>query len=129
MNRYRVIESINGSGPHVITGSTIYKQGQDFADLENTKYLYSPYLFEAMMHLVSLYIVIRDKEETRTAIPAGINEIHFSRNCLAGEKIHIEARMRLEDESGHKWDARALDNKGTTIMMVKGLAMKWMPSE
>ncbi|MFC1884078.1 SDR family NAD(P)-dependent oxidoreductase [Thermodesulfobacteriota bacterium] len=127
-NRYRVIESINGSGPDVITGSTVYNKGEDFAGLGSPIYLYSPYLFEALMHLASLYIVIRDKKESRTAIPAGIEEMRFARKCMPGEQVQLEARMRLEDASGHQWDARAVDKNGTTIMIVKGLAMKWLPN-
>ena len=126
-NRYRVLESLNGSGPRVITGSILYHQGEDFAGLDNPGYIYSPYLFEALMHLVSLYIVIRDKEETRTAIPAGIGEMRFARNCLPGEKLHLEARMRQEDAEGHHWDARAVDRDGAVIMAVRGLFMKWLP--
>lgn len=126
-NRYRIIESIDNTGPGIVTGSMVYNQGQDFADRKDAGYFYSPYLFEALIHLVSLYIVSRDKHEMRNAIPTGIGEMRFSRNCLTGEKIQLEARMRLEDESGHKWDARAYDSNGATLMMVKGLAMKWLP--
>jgi NAD(P)-dependent dehydrogenase (short-subunit alcohol dehydrogenase family) len=125
LGRYRVIERLDGSGPGVVKGSTVYQKTNDFAELGGVRYLYSPYLLEALMQLVIMYVFNSNKDEKRTLIPARIGEIRFFRLCTPGECLNLEARLRSEDTEGHTWDARAVDGNETTIMQVFGLGMKW----
>jgi hypothetical protein len=123
--RYLVIEALDGSGPGIVRGSMLYRKTQDFARLEEARYQYSPYLLEAMMHLVNFYVAGRDEEERRLLIPAGIRELRFTRLCRPGERIVLEARLQSANADGIFWDARGLDEEGKTLMEVEGLDMKW----
>ena len=120
--RYRVLECLDGAGPGVVRGQTIYRQTDDFADLANAQYQYSPYLFEALLQLTGLYCVAMKMPEQRTMIPMEIGEMRFSRKCQVGERITLEARLRAQDEQGCNWDARGLDEQGRTIMQVSQYA-------
>ncbi|HEX7504036.1 MAG TPA: SDR family NAD(P)-dependent oxidoreductase [Syntrophales bacterium] len=125
-DRYRVIEFLDGAGPGVVRGRTIYRETRDFANLRNARYQYSPYLFEALMQVVNFYIVLTDPSERRSMIPMEIGEVRFFRKCLTGEPITLEARMRTRDDEGLAWDARGLDDQGRTIMQVRGMRMHWV---
>jgi hypothetical protein len=59
-------------------------------------------------------------------IPMEIGEMRFLRKCRAGEPITLEARMRAQDDEGHAWDARGLDDQGSAIMQVSGIRMHWV---
>jgi len=124
--RYRVMEVLDGAGPGVVRGGTIYRETSDFANLRNARYQYSPYLFEALLQLVNFYIVAMDLSERRSMIPMEIGEMRFSRKCRAGEQITLEARMRAKDAEGLAWDARGLDDQGRTIMQVHNIQMHWV---
>jgi NAD(P)-dependent dehydrogenase (short-subunit alcohol dehydrogenase family)/acyl carrier protein len=124
--RYRVLERLDGAGPGVVRGQTIYRQTDDFADLANAQYQYSPYLFEALLQLTGLYCVAMQMPEQRTMIPMEIGEMRFSRICRVGERITLEARLRAQDEQGLIWDARGLDEQGRTIMQIANLRMHWV---
>jgi NAD(P)-dependent dehydrogenase (short-subunit alcohol dehydrogenase family) len=123
-DRYNLIESVDGAGPNVIRGLAIYKQGEDFAGMNGVRYQYSPYLLEALKHLVNCYLLLRDEKVTTAMIPFGISEMRFSRPCRPGEPLVLEGRRLFKDRAGSSWDVRALDAGGHTIMMVKGLIMK-----
>ncbi len=122
--RYRLIERIDGAGPNVISGLMIYKQGDDFAGLQGARYQYSPYLLEALKHLVNSYLLLRDETVTMTMIPFGIGEMRFSRLCRPGEALTLEGRLRSQTSNESIWDARALDAAGQVIMTAKGLILK-----
>ena len=124
--RYCVLESLDGAGPGLARGRTIYRQSGDFANLRNAQYQYSPYLFEALLQLVNFYIVAMDPSERRSMIPMEIGEMRFLRKCRVGEQITLEARMRGQDDEGLAWDARGIDDQGRTIMQVYGLRMHWV---
>jgi acyl transferase domain-containing protein/NAD(P)H-dependent flavin oxidoreductase YrpB (nitropropane dioxygenase family)/NAD(P)-dependent dehydrogenase (short-subunit alcohol dehydrogenase family)/acyl carrier protein len=123
-NRYNVIESVDGAGPTAIRGLAIYKQGEDFAGMNGVRYQYSPYLLEALKHLVNCYLLLRDEKVTAAMIPFGINEMRFSRPCRPGEALVLEGRRLFQDKGGSTWDVRAVDAAGHIIMTVKGLIMK-----
>jgi hypothetical protein len=123
--RYRVMEALDGTGPGLITGSTVYREIDDFAGLTGVRYRYSPYLLEAVMHLVNFYIVMRDEAETRKMIPAGLGQMRFTRRCQPGEKVYLQARLAQEDARGYTWNAQARDEIGLLLMQVTGLEMKW----
>jgi hypothetical protein len=106
--RYRVLERLDGAGPGVVRGQTIYRQTDDFADLATAQYQYSPYLFEALLQLTGLYCVAMKMPEQRSMIPMEIGEMRFCRKCRVGERITLEARLRAQDEQGFNWDARGL---------------------
>ena len=97
---------------------------EDFAGLNGVRYQYSPYLLEALKHLVNSYLLLRDEKVTAAMIPFGIGEMRFSRACRPGEEIVLEGRRRSHDSGGATWDIRAVDDAGHTIMTVQGLIMK-----
>jgi hypothetical protein len=124
--RYRVMEFLDGAGPGVVRGGTTYRETSDFANLRNARYQYSPYLFEALLQLVTFNIVAMDPSERRSMIPTEIGEMRFLRKCRIGEQITLEARMRAQDDKGLAWDARGIDDQGRTLMQVYGLRMHWV---
>ena len=123
-DRYNLIESIDGAGASVIRGLMIYKQQEDFAGMNGVRYQYSPYLLEALKHLVNCYLLLRDEKVTAAMIPFGIDEMRFSRLCQPGEAMVLEGRRLHQDHEGSTWDVRAVDAASHTIMAVKGLFMK-----
>jgi NAD(P)-dependent dehydrogenase (short-subunit alcohol dehydrogenase family) len=123
--RYRVMESLDGTSHGVVRGTTILRASEDFADRQGVRYHYSPYLFEAMMHLVTFYIVMRDPDEPRTMIPRKVTELRFGRPCAPGEAVTLEARLRLQEERGHTWDVQARSSDGEILMQAHGLTMSW----
>jgi len=124
--RYRVLEFLDGAGPGVVRGRTVYQQTDDFANLPNAQYQYSPYLFEALLQLTGFYCVAMKMPEQRSMIPMEIGEMRFCRKCRVGERITLEARMRAQNEQGFTWDARGLDDQGRTIMQVSNMRMHWV---
>ncbi|MDW7772705.1 MAG: SDR family NAD(P)-dependent oxidoreductase [Desulfobulbaceae bacterium] len=124
--RYRVLEFLDGAGPGVIRGQTVYRQTDDFANLPGAQYQYSPYLFEALLQLAGFYCVAMKMPEQRSMIPMEIGEMRFCRKCREGERITLEARMRAQNEQGLTWDARGLDEQGRTIMQVANMRMQWV---
>jgi len=124
--RYRVMEVLDGAGPGVVRGRTTYRETSDFANMQNTRYQYSPYLFEALLQLAGFHIAAMDSSERRTMIPLEIGEMRFLRKCGGGEQITLEARMRAQDREGVVWDARGLDDQGSTIMQVQNMRLHWV---
>jgi hypothetical protein len=123
--RYRVIHSIMGSGRDVIAGELIYSRTQDVAGMDSVVYQYSPYILESFWHLLNFHVFLNQDEQPRTAIPTGIGELHFTRTLTPGEKVTIEARRVSEDQVGHVWDARAVDDQGQCVLLAKRLHMSW----
>jgi hypothetical protein len=123
-DRYQVLLRLDGSSSGVIRGRTIFKQSHDFAGLTEARYQYSPYLLEALKHLVNSHLLLRDEEVTAAMIPFAITEMRFSRTCRPGEEIVLEGRRRSEDSGESSWDIRAIDEAGQIIMTVNGLIMK-----
>jgi acyl transferase domain-containing protein/NAD(P)H-dependent flavin oxidoreductase YrpB (nitropropane dioxygenase family)/NAD(P)-dependent dehydrogenase (short-subunit alcohol dehydrogenase family)/acyl carrier protein len=121
--RYRVLEKIHGTGSGIVKGAMVYREEKDMAGLERVTYLYSPYLLEALMHLLAFYPAIRQEEGILDLIPAGIEEMRFARSARNGERCTLEARLRSRDGQGFTWDARAVDEDGTTIMQILSMRM------
>jgi hypothetical protein len=124
--RYRVMEFLDGTGPGVVRGGTIYRETSDFAHLRNTRYQYSPYLFEALLQLVGFHTAATDPSEQRSMIPMEIGEMRFFRKCRAGEQITLEARIQAQDDKGLTWNARGIDDQDRTIMQIYGIRMHWV---
>ncbi len=124
--RYRVLESIDGIWQGLSRGSMIYRNSVDFRGLDGVDYQYSPYLLEAMMHLVAATERHWDQEDTRRIIPAGISELSFSRNCRDGERIVLEACRKSTSENGQSWDLLATDEAGVVLMQARGLEMIYL---
>jgi malonyl CoA-acyl carrier protein transacylase len=124
-NRYRVMDTLDGTAPGAVRGRMVYRAGADFKGPRVTKYQYSPYLLEALVQVVSFYIVMRDEAEQRAMIPLRIGEVLFERRCADGEEVTLEARMREQDDEGITWDARAIGQNGEVIMILKKLRMGW----
>ncbi len=123
--RYRVIETLDGSGPGVISGRMRYPETHDFANVSAARYQYPNYLLEALLHLVTFYIPMRDEDDMRHLIPAGLDELRFARVCRPGEMLFLEARLSEENSVGVVWSARARDAKGSVVMVLRGLKMRW----
>ncbi len=123
--RYRVIETVDGSGPGVIRGRMRYPESVDFAGISAARYQYPNYLCEALLHLVTFYVPMRDEEDRRHLIPAGLDELRFARDCKPGEMLLLEARLGEENSTGVVWSARATDAKGSVVMVLRGLKMSW----
>jgi 3-hydroxymyristoyl/3-hydroxydecanoyl-(acyl carrier protein) dehydratase len=121
--RYRVLIALDGSNRGVIQGRTILNPMEDFAGLNGARYQFSPYLLEALQHLVNSYLLLREEEVTAAMIPAGIGEMRFSRACRPGEEIILDGRRRSHHSGGATWDIRAVDDAGHIIMTVHGLIM------
>jgi hypothetical protein len=116
--RYRVLEKIHGTGPGIIKGAMVYKEQEDMAGLGLVRYHYSPYLLEALMHLFAFYAALRQEEGSSNLIPAGMEEMRFTRPARNGEGFTLEARLRSRDDQSFTWDARALDETNTPVMQV-----------
>lgn len=123
--RYRVLETLDGTGPDCITGTMIYRGWEDFAGRGQVNYRYSPYLLEGLLHLTNFFLVMHDEAETRKMIPAAVEEMRFTRLCGIGEILRLEGRRRATDAKGSIWDAQARDEEGNLIMQAHGLLMKW----
>jgi malonyl CoA-acyl carrier protein transacylase len=123
--RYRVIEEFDGTGPGAIRGRTVYRQGDDFAPPLKTRYQYSPYALEALMQSAIFYIGMRNEEDRRLFIPQRMGELIWFRKCVDGERLTIEGRLKRENEEGVLWDARALDEKGQTVMYLRDMVFRW----
>jgi len=122
--RYRLLNGLDGSSRGVIRGRLILNRVEDFAGLKDARYQYSPYLLEALQHLVNSYLLLREEEVVAAMIPFGIGEMRFSRVCQPGEEIILEGRRLSHDGGGATWDIRAIDDAGQIIMTVNGLIMK-----
>jgi hypothetical protein len=121
--RYRVMDSLDGACPGIVKGRTIYRETSDFKHLQNTRYQYSPYLFEALLQLANFSNIAVAPSERRFMIPVEIGEMRFLRKCRDGEQIILEARIRTQDEKSLTWDARGIDDQDCTIMQVHGMRM------
>jgi hypothetical protein len=124
--RYRVLDAIDGTGPGVIRGRTSYRETSDFARLSGVRYQYSPYLFEALLQLAGFHMVMTDLADHRPVLPVEIGEMRFLRQCRAGERIILEARLRARDKTSLAWDARGIDEQGRTIMQIRAMRMHWV---
>jgi Polyketide synthase dehydratase len=121
--RYRVLEVIDGTGPGLVRGETIYREANDFEHLPAARYQYSPYLLEALMQLVGFQMLAMDPQDRHPMLPTEIGEMRFLRKCRAGERITLEARLRVQDQESLAWDARGLDDQGRTIMQVRTMRL------
>lgn len=121
--RYRVLGKIYGTRRGAIKGEMIYGDQADIKDLNNVRYHYPPYLMEALMHLFAFYPALRDNDNTWRLIPAGLDEMRFTRTARKGERFELEARLRSQDDRGYTWDARAVDDNGTAVMQIRAMRM------
>ncbi len=83
-------------------------------------------MLEALLQVVTFYIVMRDGNERREAIPYEIGEMRFFDRCTDGQVITVEGRLRNRTDEGFTWDARAFDEKGRTIMFARNIMMRWL---
>ncbi len=124
--RYRVLDQIDGTGPGIIRGSMVYREHIDFAGLEKPQYSYSPYLLEALVHMVAFYHKIIKPDTELNILPVGFKEMRFIRPCRPQERIILMGRMRSQDEKGQVWDAQAKDETGAILMQVRGIYLQWL---
>ena len=88
--RYRVMEVLDGAGPGVVRGRTTCRETSDFAHLRNTRYQYSPYLFEALLQLVGFHIACNE------SIGAAIDDSRGDR----GDEVFAKMPGRGTDNPG-----------------------------
>jgi hypothetical protein len=117
------MERLDGAGNGIVRGRMVYRYYEDFANLNGTKYQYSPYLLEAIKHLVNCYMLLWDEDTFQAMIPYQIGEMRFSRQCQPDEPIILEGRLS-NGRDGYTWDAQAVDSSGTPIMQVRELVVK-----
>ncbi|MHC1745069.1 MAG: SDR family NAD(P)-dependent oxidoreductase [Syntrophobacteraceae bacterium] len=123
--RYRVIETLDGSGLGAVSGRMRYPETDDFAGVVGVRCQYPSYLLEALVHLVTFYIPMRDEGDMRHLIPAGLDELSFVRGCRPGERLLLEARLVVENPAGVVWNAKAMDADRNVVMDAHGLKMSW----
>ena len=85
--RYRLLHGLDGSSRGVIRGRLILNRVEDFAGLKDARYQYSPYLLEALQHLVNSYLLLREEEVVAAMIPFGIGEMRFSVSASRGRRL------------------------------------------
>lgn len=122
--RYRVIDRVDGTGDGAVRGHSVYRESLDFGDLSRSSYQYSPYLLEALLQVVNFYAVMRNPSKKRTMIPTGIGEMLFKRQCREGEHMILEGRIRNDDQESVIWDARAVDEAGNAVMVVRDVVFR-----
>jgi hypothetical protein len=123
--RYRVLERIHGTGRGVVKGGLRYREQADIAGLDHVHYRYSPYLLEALMHLIAFYAFLRQDNGDGDLIPASMEEMRYTRRAREGERFTLEARLRAHDTLGFTWDAHAVDESGTPVMQLVGMRMNY----
>jgi NAD(P)-dependent dehydrogenase (short-subunit alcohol dehydrogenase family) len=121
--RYRVLERIHGTGRGVVKGGLRYREQADIAGLDHANYRYSPYLLEALMHLIAFYAFLRQEDGDGDLIPASMEEMRYTRRAREGEHFTLEARLRAHDTLGFTWDAHAVDESGTPVMQLVGMRL------
>jgi len=111
--RYRVLEVIDGAGPGLIRGRTIY--GRPVISLFST-----PLATNTLLPVRGAYAVGRfhmlaiDPQDRRLVLPQRSARCSFCAN--AGRvKNNPGGPLRVQDEESLAWDARGLDDQGRTI--------------
>ena len=122
--RYRVVEHLDGSGPGLVRGSSVYGIETDFSHVQAPMLQYSPYVLEGLMQLTNFYIIMRNEEDDRSFIPTRIEAMEFTRRCLKEERVILEARLQNDDSKEVTWEAQALDAEGKPLMKVTGLKLR-----
>jgi acyl dehydratase len=107
----------------MMKGVMVYREEEDMAGLGRVHYLFPPYLLEALMHLFAFYPANRQEQGTWNLIPAGMEEMRFTRPARHGERFTLEARLRSQDDKGFTWDGRAVDESNTEILRVLSMRM------
>jgi acyl transferase domain-containing protein/NAD(P)H-dependent flavin oxidoreductase YrpB (nitropropane dioxygenase family)/NAD(P)-dependent dehydrogenase (short-subunit alcohol dehydrogenase family)/acyl carrier protein len=127
--RYRVLKTVEGTSSDAIRGAMLYRETDDFAlpGLDGRgRYLYSPYILEGFMHLISFFATMRDESEQRSLVPAHIEAIHLDRPAPDGEPIILEGRLVSKTDLGLIFDCRASDGEGRPMMLAQGINLRWI---
>ncbi len=124
--RYRVLENIVEYAPRSIAGEMVYPEENDFSPPAGGSYHYPAYALEGLMQLVSFHAGIREKQQQRTVVPAGIASLRVWQRCAAGERLYLIGDLQDEDETGMNWQVRAFGGDGHAVMLVDGLKMNWL---
>jgi len=119
--RYRLISATDGTCPTGIRGTMRYRKTEDFEFKGSSRYLYSVYILEALIHIAVFFPTLRDESLQRSFVPAHIETIYLGRSARTDEEIHLEGRLLSITESGHTFDCLATDVKGTPLMLAKGI--------
>ncbi|MFC1859504.1 polyketide synthase dehydratase domain-containing protein, partial [Thermodesulfobacteriota bacterium] len=124
--RYVLLTYLEGMGAEAIRGKTVYREEKDFTEHAANGYQYSPYLLEALLHLVATHAGGMETSGERLMIPLEIERLVFYGKARQGEEIVLEARKRAQGPEDISWDARCLDSRGNPVMWVYGIGMHWI---
>jgi acyl carrier protein len=95
----------------------------DIAGLENTRYMYPVYVFEAAAHaalLLALQRISGQDANPRLAL-LRVAAAYFSRNCIPGETLGIELREDADGPRNRQFDAELRDHHGHIVLALRGI--------
>lgn len=124
--RYRVLRTIEGFSPNAIKGTMLYHETDDFRFEGPSHYLYSLYILEACLHMVSSFVAVRDELRRRSIVPVYIETVLLGRSARNGEEVAIEGRLLSMTEAGVRFDCRASDERGEPLMLAQGISFRWI---
>ena len=124
--RYRILETVEAVGEGAIQGRMVYPQSRDFSTFANGSTLYSPYVLEALFHLVGNYSIIKSQGHAPQGLPFGFGELRYARQCVPGEEIVLWAQLLKEDPQGQRWDAWAVSAHGEVLLSVRDSHLRWL---
>jgi malonyl CoA-acyl carrier protein transacylase/NAD(P)-dependent dehydrogenase (short-subunit alcohol dehydrogenase family) len=123
--RYQVLHGLESSENGVSSGVFVENQRQDFSDSRVSKYAYSPYLLEAIMHSAGFSPASQAQRRGQPLriVPTEISEVVFLRKAYPGEVVSVRTILRRQVEGQSVFSSYASDREGVDIMRVNGLCM------
>jgi hypothetical protein len=122
--RYRVYETLHGTGGDVIRGISINEPRKDFAHLDEPSYQFPPYILEAILQAGVFHEDLRGKGRGVTVVPTRIDELRLSPSRPSRGRLTIDARRRSARGRERIWDARATGGDGGVILEASGVRFR-----
>jgi hypothetical protein len=119
--RYRVTDSVVGTGPHCILSRTVCRGSDDFSGMTGVRYRCAPYVLEALIQLSALHPGIRQARAPGLRLPAGLRSVRLFLPPAPGDLLLLSGRLVASDGAGETWDCAAFDAEGAVVMAVEGL--------
>ena len=97
----------------------------DVAGLENARYMYPAYVFEAAAHaalLLALQPVSGQDGNQRLAL-SQVAAAYFVRNGIPGETLGLEAREGADGLGKRQFDAELRDTQGHIVLALRGVCL------
>ncbi len=121
---YRILETLHGTGPDVIRGTSVYGPRKDFANVDEPFYQFPPYILEALLQVGIFHEDLRGEGRGVTVVPLAIDELRLSPVCPPEGRLTIEARRRSAEGGDRIWDARATGTDGAVALEAFGLRFR-----